>query len=143
MAGQRKVVIKFRNGDVLKGFTEDFYKSRPTFNFVPSDSSDGMEVFCADIKAVFFVKTFEGRSEYRRLKHLPRVKVDGKPGVVHFEDGEIIEGFTQYYDAKEPFLLLIPDDPTGNNQKIFCNQKAVSRIVWESGDITFPTKKRR
>jgi len=133
-----KVVVKYIDGDVLKGFAGEFYKAKEDFLIKPHNKDKEIKIRCNDIKAVFYVKTFEGRAKYRRLKHLPRVKTKGKPVVIHFNDGERIEGFTQYYRAEDPFLLLIPDDPTGNNQRIFCNQQAVKKIEWDGGRVTYP-----
>lgn len=136
------VVAKFVDGRILKGLTNDFFKSIPAFNVYCNETSKYQRVSIDNLKAVFFVKSFEGRKDQRRrLKHVPRPLIDGREARIHFNDGEVLEGFVQYYNPSEKVFLLVPDDPTGNNLRIFCVRKAVSRIVWLAEDKSKRPKK--
>ena len=125
-----KVVAKFIDGRVIKGQTSDFYKSRPIFHVVPQGEKKAVNVEMPELKALFFVKTFEGRKhQIRKLKHVP-YQVYGRKAKICFEDGEEIEGFVQAFNPDEKVFLLVPDNPTSNNLRIFCNREAVAKIIW-------------
>ena len=58
-----KIVVRYRSGEVLKGTTQDFFPNRPSFHLLPQLGGAAIEVRSRDLKAVFFVKDFQGRSE--------------------------------------------------------------------------------
>ena len=131
MAIGNKVVVKFQDGSLLKGYATDFYKSRPFFHLVTTDSEQPIVVKVDDLKALFFVKTFEGRKGVRRkLKHVPFSVPYGRKARVVFRDGEEIEGCVQSYKREERIFMIEPIHPTGNNLRIFCNKTAIHKIIW-------------
>ena len=94
---QNKIVARFRDGQILKGFTGDFLPTKPTFHLTPADAppqSKPVVVRLADLKAVFFVKDLAGKPQ----PHSDRREFDpGKPVVgrkirVVFKDQEILLG---------------------------------------------------
>lgn len=132
MAIGNQVVAKFIDGRIIKGQTSDFYKSRPYFHLTPIDAHKSVKVPVDELKALFFVKSFEGRKhQLRKLTHVPS-QVYGRKARVVFNDGEEIEGFIQAFNPDEAVFSLVPDDPTGNNLRIFCIRAAVKRIIWLS-----------
>ena len=60
-----KVVVHARDGKLIKGTTRDFFPNRPVFHIQPADGSPSVEVRCKALKAVFFVKDFNGDSSRR------------------------------------------------------------------------------
>jgi len=36
-----KVVVRYSNGKVIKGFTEDFFPHKERFHFIPADNPSG------------------------------------------------------------------------------------------------------
>ncbi len=119
------VVAHFRDGGMLKGYTYDFVPARGTFHITSERSSDKgriHEVNCADLKALFFVKTLEGKKEYVEKKRFNEIDSYGLLGLkirVEFSDGEIIRGMS--FDFSENFrgFYIMPVDPQGNNRKIY------------------------
>ncbi len=66
LEGENKVVVRFRDGRMRKGYTHDFYPSREIFHI--TDVQFGgkiIEVSTSLLKAIFFVKTFEGKKDHR------------------------------------------------------------------------------
>ena len=61
---ENKVVARFRDGRIVKGFTHDFNHNKPVFHLTPADNKkELLEINSCQLKAVFFVKTFEGKKE--------------------------------------------------------------------------------
>ena len=59
-----KVVVRFSDGKLIKGFTEDFFPNKERFHVIPADNPSGgaIEVSTKDLKAIFLVRDFIGDS---------------------------------------------------------------------------------
>ncbi len=58
-----KTVAHFQDGRVLKGVTTDFLPTKPSFHLELADAPPGtkpVEVWVAQLKAIFFVKNLAG-----------------------------------------------------------------------------------
>ena len=71
-----KVVIRYVNGKVIKGFTQDFFPNKDRFHLhrAAKASGEAVEVQIKDLKAIFFVQDFEGNAQY----NITRGRVTGK-----------------------------------------------------------------
>ena len=60
------VVAHFRDGRVLKGMTHDFAPGKPSFHLFPAHGapSRGVTVPLDQLKAVYFVRTFDGNKDH-------------------------------------------------------------------------------
>ncbi len=117
-----RVVARFNNGRVLKGTTQDLSPNRPSFHLVPLDRGEPVEIRCADLKAVFFVKTFEGNATRAKLRGFlasPAETPQGKKIAVRFKDGELICGYTLAYTPERSGFFLVPADSGSNNARIY------------------------
>lgn len=100
-----KVVVHYADGRVVKGFTNNFFPNRPTFHLHPvgGPADKGTEVRVADLKAVFFVKDFEGDPAYNEKKTFVEGQSPaGRKVEVTFADGEVLVGATLGYDETRP-----------------------------------------
>ncbi len=125
-SGERnRVVIHFKDGRLLKGYTHDFRPVRETFHLTSDQEVDKghiYEIKCVDLKAIFFVRTLEGDKEYAEKKKFEEVDTAGHRGLkikVEFPDGEVIRGTSFDYSEKFKGFFIIPVDPEGNNEKIY------------------------
>ena len=127
-AGQ-KVVARFLNGTMLKGYNTGFNVNRQSFPLRTSadDSSAGVSVPLANLKAVFFVQDFAGNAAYRESKTFDG-ETAGRRVDVTFSDGELISGTTQGYHAGGVGFYVTPADPRANNARIFVVARAVQRV---------------
>lgn len=130
---QIKIVVRFLDGRALKGCTQDFNQTRPSFHFqinTPKNSLDkSMLIEVKDLKAIFFVKTFEGDREYdERKEFIAGDLPQGRKVEVTFVDGEIIQGSTVGYDPHRPGFFLIPVDRRSNNIRIFVVTSAMANF---------------
>ena len=88
-----------------------------------------MEIRVPELKALFFVKSFEGDpSHHRSNEPLPGTKVVGRRIRVVFKDGEVMVGTTQGYDRSRPGFFLVPLDAAGNNERCFVVAAATKEV---------------
>jgi len=126
-----KIVIRYFDGRLFKGYTNDFFPNKPLFHVRPikSEFSDkGIEVPVIELKAVFFVKDFSGNSAHVELKQFAGCQIPGRKVEVTFADGEVIVGTTLGYDTTRPGFFVTPVDPESNNLRIFIISTAVSKF---------------
>ena len=117
-----KVVARYVNGQILKGFTHDFFPNKDRFHLFPAEnpSSKALEVSVNDLKAVFVVRDFIGDAKYvERKRYLDGEKPVGKKVSVTFSDGEVIVGSTLGYDLNRLGFFIFPADPKSNNIRVF------------------------
>jgi hypothetical protein len=129
---RERVVARYRDGRLVKGYTFDFEPGRRQFHiFANRDASDEpTPVRVEDLKAVFCVGDFAGNPAYRERKQF----VDGRPTPpgrqvqVTFHDGEVLVGSSPDYRPGSPGFFLVPADPHSNNLKIFVCSAAVRHV---------------
>jgi uncharacterized protein DUF6982 len=123
-----RVVVRYADGRLLKGYA-DFDPEQPAFRVVPLSEPDaeGTEGRVTDLKALFFVRTFDGDPEYEESKDLyqPRPP-DTRKVSVRFRDGEELVGHTRQLDRHRSGLFFIPLDSRSNNLRVF----AVFDALW-------------
>ncbi|MEA3221902.1 MAG: hypothetical protein U9P49_01880 [Thermodesulfobacteriota bacterium] len=125
-----KIVLRYIDGRILKGSTYDFSPVRQSFHFSPINSSDDpIEVNMRELKAVFFVKDFEGNPSYKeRTDFTEGTQTYGQKVEVTFADDERLAGTTTGYDLERLGFFLFPADPKGNNIRVFVVSTAVSKV---------------
>lgn len=125
-----RVVVRYADGRALKGYA-DLDPEQPTFRVAPlSDpDSDGVEVAMKDLKAVFFVRSFDGDPSHDESKDLyqPRPP-DTRKVSVRFRDGEELVGHTRQLDRHRAGLFFVPLDPRSNNLRVFAPFAALTGV---------------
>ena len=125
-----KVVLRYLNGKILKGYTQDFFPNKDRFHLFPVDQpkSQATEVVMNGLKAVFVVRDFGGNPTYDERRHfLEGERPAGRRVEVTFSDGEILVGSTLGYDLNRPGFFVFPADPHGNNVRVFVVCSAVTK----------------
>jgi hypothetical protein len=126
-----KVVVRYVAGDLIKGFTQDFFPNKERFHVFPVDQSPSraVEVSMGDLKAVFVVRDFLGNSQYNEQKKFNEAdRPSGKKVEVAFADGEVMVGSTLGYDRNRPGFFIVPADPKSNNIRIFAVSSAIRNV---------------
>ena len=126
-----KVVARFSDGKLIKGFTHDFFPNKKLFHLTPVDNSSGepIEVSIADLKAIFIVGDFIGHPLYKeRKKYIDDEKPSGKKVEVTFVDGEVLVGSTLGYDPKRQGFFIFPADPQSNNIRVYVVSSFVEKV---------------
>jgi hypothetical protein len=122
MPETNKVVAHLNDGTLIKGTTHDFSPMRPFFHVLPVDKTTSVQVRCRQVKAVFFVRTFEGnggRRDLRGFLESPAETAQGKKLAVRFKDGEILCGYSLSYSPDRPGFFVFPADPGSNNLRVY------------------------
>lgn len=122
MAEALRVVVRFTDGRTLKGTTHDFKPASPRFHLVPPAGGSAVEVRLEALKAVFFVRDFEGRPSRAKLRGFldaPAVTAQGKKVAVQFRDGELLCGHTMTFAPDRAGFFVFPADHDGNNLRAF------------------------
>src|SRR5262245_32334583 len=123
-----KVVARFKDGRIVRGYTKDFDPSRAHLH-VLSDLRDGEStiILVSDLKALFFVRDFAGepmRMEDKFFTETP----NGDRMEVTFWDNEVMVGSTQsYLDGGHGFFLQ-PADPRSNNLSVFVTAAGMQQV---------------
>jgi hypothetical protein len=116
-----RVVLRYVDGRVVKGQPIDFTPVEGHFQVRRLGQTQACRVELRDLKAVFYVKFFDGRPFYRDRKEF---RAGGNPGgarkvVVRFTDGEEMYGWTRMYSATGPGFFVYPTDSDSNNERVF------------------------
>ena len=127
-----KIVARYLDGRVLRGYTANFLPAKDYFHLELVDAPPGakpVEVRVAELKAVFFVKDFTGDSK----RYDAQATEEGKPTAgrkirVTFGDGETLVGTTQGYDAARPGFFIKPVDAASNNERCFVVARAAKAV---------------
>jgi len=129
---QNKIVARYQDGRVLKGYTGDFLPTKPAFHLTLMDAPPNarpLDIQLAELKAIFFVKDFTGDPNRKEVLEFPAGKpVVGRKIRVIFHDGETLVGTTQGYDATRPGFFVMPADPASNNERCFVVNRATKRV---------------
>jgi hypothetical protein len=126
-----KVVVRYANGKVIKGFTQDFFPNKDRFHLRPlsQETETTLDVQIKDLKAVFFVQNFDGNAQYAERKvYGEEEKIQGRKVEDTFTDGEILVGSTLGYDPQRQGFFLFPADPKSNNVRLYAVSAFVKKV---------------
>jgi len=131
VAAWQKIVVRYRDGGMLKGYTLDFHQSRDHFSLWPSVNATRSErviVPLARLKALFFVKDFAGNPARATAPARVDESAAGRRIEVTFLDREVVRGRTLSYRPDGSGFFLTPSDTSGNNQRVFVVTAAVRHV---------------
>ena len=131
MSEINKVVVRYLDGRLVKGTTEDFFPNRPFFHLHPLDSKERVDVLCKDLKAVFFVRDFAGDPKRTDAAGFERATPDinkGKKIAVRFKDAEVLCGYTLTYMPDRSGFFVVPADPANNNLRVYVLAHATREV---------------
>lgn len=125
----RAIVARFIDGKTLKGTTHDFAPDKDLFHvYVDGDESKpAATIRVAALKAVFFVKTYQGNRYHVEDKSFRPGNEPGRRIKVTFKDKEEIAGFSTGSLAGRVGFFVLPADPASNNHRIFIVHSAVAK----------------
>jgi hypothetical protein len=148
-----KVVARLRDGKAIKGYLDlisanDFHslvkgfsgRLAPEIDIRLADSGESMPLRVRSLKALFFVKTFEGCKEHQEVKFFEKNPPIGGLWVrTTFQDGECFEGVVRNSIdyLVEPGFFLKPADPQSNNDVLYVVKDSLSdfRVVGVQKDF--------
>jgi hypothetical protein len=126
----QKIVVRYRDGGTLKGYTLDFHPSRAHLSLWPSvraQASERVIVPLTRLKALYFVKEFAGNSTHVGSESFQNAG-SGRKIEVTFFDKEVVRGTTLNYRPDGMGFFLTPADTGGNNQRLFVINGAIRQV---------------
>jgi hypothetical protein len=122
-----KVVVRFKDGSIIKGNTSDLFPNKTHFHLNHHLDGKIEQVDIEKLKAVFFVKDFQGDKDYKK-KYNDEIHGAGRKMVVEFNDGESIIGYALGYSPDRKGFFITPADLSSNNERIFVVISATKNI---------------
>jgi hypothetical protein len=124
-----KIIARYRDGRMVKGQTLNFSPDHPSFILQPADGGKSYDVELCHLKAIFFVRSFQGNPQYKGIEGFPAHHTyQGSEVEVRFADGEVMVGSTPAYSASLPGFFIFPADPNDNTVKVFAVASAVQNV---------------
>jgi len=124
-----KIIAKCSDGKMKRGYSQDFFPSKPIFHLNKSENGTSQkveELRMMDLKALFFVKDFLGNPDHRERKvFLEGERASGRKIQVTFHDGEVLQGSVLAYNPQQSGFFLFPADPKSNNDRVFVVNSSV------------------
>lgn len=130
-----KVVAHLRDHTLVRGYTdalpvadlEDLFREEPASlpQKIPVRSAESGKLVTVPVdslKALFFVKSFEGHQEYKELKFFEQhPPIEGLLVHIRFFDNESTEGVIRnsLHHLVKPGFFLKPPDPQSNNEIVY------------------------
>jgi hypothetical protein len=128
-----QVIVRCRDGRLIKGYTFDFLPQKDVFHVVsPDDENEITELRSSDPTAIFFVKSFDANRDCAVQKNSTREQLRGLPGVkleVRFLDGEVMHGTTHGYQPGREGFFLFPVDETSNNLRVYIYEESTESVT--------------
>ncbi|MCG2791589.1 MAG: hypothetical protein L6305_07555 [Actinomycetia bacterium] len=131
---KKKVVVKYKDGKIIKGWIEDFRPDRETFILFPLieyNEEERLEIKFSSLKAVFFIKDFIGDKNYKKVRTFDvefKITSSQRKLIVNFKDGEHLYGTSHGYGRYKIGFFVYPVDPKDNSDRIFVVHSAAESV---------------
>jgi hypothetical protein len=124
----QKVVARFLDGRLVRGYTADFHPSRPQLHLsAEPHASDTIFLPLSQLKALFFVRDFTG-DQHHVDRHDFANAPQGRKVAVTFHDGETLIGSTLAYRGDGHGFFVHPADARSNNLRVFVAPGATQQV---------------
>lgn len=136
-----KAVLRFNDGRLMKGYLESFSADQPVVKIQAAETGKEISVNINELKAIFFVRSFEGKRGYHEKKIYGISRPRGHRVFIKFTDGEGLVGFLEgdvpwdkgFFLSKQDRTLkgfyLLPVDLDSNNIKVFVIASSVKDVT--------------
>ena len=116
----RKVVARYLDGRLVKGYTFDFGPAQSRFHVFaqPSPTGPSTRILVQELKALFFVRDFAGDPTHQDAHRFAPGDA-GRHVEVRFRDGEVMVGTVDGPSTDDPGFFLVPADPESNNLRVY------------------------
>ena len=137
MRQEQKIVVHYLDKTLERGHARFFFHVQDQAEMTDMDGNR-KKIDLARVKAVFFVKQFEGDPEYgERKEFADDSPTFGQRIQIVFIDGEILLGRAMGYRPEEKGFYFKPADPKSNNEVIFVPVGALREVHCGDLDVGF------
>ena len=121
-----RVIVRLKDKTLLKGKISNFSPSDNLFQ-LELLNGDSVTVNIDNIKAMFFVKSFEGNKKHQ-CTYQDNLLWAGDKITLTFNDGEKMVGYAQQDFINNKGFLITPADVNGNNKHVFASKSAIDSM---------------
>ena len=143
-SGWHRVVVRYTDGRLLKGFSREFTVLSTVLHVWPSPNaalSTRVAVPLHHLKAVFFVRDFDGDPDH--VDDGTAGEGHGRRIAITFLDGETLTGTTLNYSRDAAGFFVRPADSAGNNVRIFVSSRAIRHVHFPTVNVPDRVSSRR
>ncbi len=129
---RRKLILRKRDGTMVRCETHTHFSA--AFKTLKVIGTDGQvaAVSLDDLKAIFFVRDFQGNPNYQPQQEFSEESPKAGQAVrVTFHDGEVLRGRVLNMADGQRGFFMFPADPLDNNERIFIVRSADLRVEVE------------
>jgi len=129
---RQRLVVRFKDGETARGVCFALNPKESTFHLDLTDdegitTGKTTQIRYSDIKAVFYVKSFDGR--FDKSARYREWTPEGNEVVLEFTDGEVLRGSTLHpYNPHDARFHVIPKDEKTNNISILVEATSLERV---------------
>ncbi len=136
-----RVVLRYYDGRVEKGYLVSFSETGSDVEIKEYKTERSIKAHLDELKAIFFVRSFEGKPGYREKKRYDRKGITAKKVFIRFKDKETLLGYvegmlpwdkgfflTKQHDRGKGFFVY-PVDEESNNIKVFIVASSVEDVT--------------
>ena len=123
----QKVIARFLDGRVVRGYTNDFHATKLHLHLTEDAASGSQFVQIAQLKALFFVREFDGDAGRVERKEFDG-RAYGRKVEVTFSDGEVLLGTTMGFKSPQHPFFVQPADAASNNLRVFVTPTATRQV---------------
>lgn len=125
-----KVVVHTIQGEIIKGYTGDFSRSKKSFHLASQDNEITINqiIELSTLKAVFFVKSFQGNFLHKTLHTFDDAAGYGRKVMVKFKDGERFYGRVEVMRPEDSGFFIFPLDTDSNTIRAFVMKEFIVDI---------------
>jgi hypothetical protein len=124
----QKVVARYWDGLLLRGYTNDFHPSKAHLHLSAHPTAGPAALVpLSQLKALFFVREFEGNPSHVEEKQFVS-RPAGRKIEVTFRDGEVLVGSTLNYRPDGQGFFVHPADVRSNNLRVFVTHAVIRHI---------------
>ena len=133
----QKVILRFLSGRIIKGYLCDFSPLNNHISVI-DETSNKQDIQLNELKAVFYIKSFEGNKLYFEKRSFTKTSQKGKKILVRFKDGERLIGYLEgdvpwqrgfFLESKKDGFFIIPSDDQTNNIKVFVVSTSLTNVT--------------
>jgi len=133
----QKVILRFLDGRIIKGYIGEISLLSNHVS-VADESLNEQDIQLNELKAIFYVKSFEGNKHCSEKKFFTKTSQKGSKILVRFKDGERLTGYLEgdvpwqrgfFLESRKGGFFIIPSDDQTNNIKVFVVSTSVTNVT--------------
>ncbi len=129
-----RIVAHILNSDrIVKGIIQEPFPPKDVLLIELEDAPPAEDIAAIrmkNLKAVFFVNTYEGKPEYDDKVDIGPAKRPGQRVELVFKDGEVMIAYCEGYDPDCQGFFVYPTDLMSNNKRVYVVNSSLKLVTF-------------